>query len=53
MAESDDIQGMMEYVKALSGQKTLINVHLISQQTVVDGKNETLEFIVEGNWIIP
>ena len=53
MAESDDTQGMMEYVKALSGQKTLINVHLISQQTVVDGKKETLEFIVEGNWIIP
>ena len=53
MAEADDTQGMMEYVKALSGQKTLINVHLISQQTVVDGKKETLEFVVEGNWLIP
>lgn len=51
VAESESLKEMMTYVNALSTQQSLRNVHLILQQTVIDGKKESIEFVVEGNWV--
>ena len=52
-AEAESMKDMMDYVKALSSQKSLKDVHLLTQQSVAESKKDSLQFTLEGSWESP
>lgn len=52
VAETEDVYGMLEYVRRLSAQPGLSNITLSNQQVEEDQQKSVVRFTVDGSWAL-
>jgi len=50
LAEAPDVYEMLEYVKAISGQPGIRNLHISSQKNSDNQETPAIRFVLDGDW---